>query len=290
MTTRRKRFELMVFEPERRRLLVGDDIGPEHARDLFLCLPGLLETRQSFEEFAQHVAPSARVMAVDWCGRGDSTRLNGAHDYRMSVYLSDLSLFYSHAIGALGAMGATDRAPRIHLVGTSMGGLLAVFLASHKPRHLGAVILNDVGPLLPWSGVFSLMTGITSAKGADVGASLARSLTAGMPSAGDIGGAELAGRLNVDPALLRAVRQPNHLDLPHETRLSGVDFSNAFAAVTAPILLLRGQHSEIVNDAVVKRLFEIHPLTRIHECHDSAHPVAYGPDVCSAVLDFVNKH
>lgn len=290
MTPRRKRFELMVFEPDRRRLLVGDDIGPENAHDLFLCLPGLLETRQSFEEFAQHVAPTARVMAVDWCGRGDSTRLNGAHDYRMSVYLGDLSLFYSHAIGALGTMGSSQRAARIHLVGTSMGGLLAVFLASHKPRHLGAVILNDVGPLLPWSGVFSLMTGITAAKGAETSAGLTRHLSTGLGTANDIGGADLARRLNVDPALLRAVRQPAHLDLPHETRLSGVDFSNAFAAVTAPILLLRGEHSEIVNDAVVKRLFEIHPLTRIHECRDSAHPVAYGRDACNAVLEFVSKH
>ncbi len=289
MSLRRKRFELMVFEPSRHRLLVGEDIGDENAPELFLCLPGLLETRQSFNELVTHLAPHARVMIVDWCGRGDSTRLNAAHDYRMSVYLSDLSLFYSHAMGAISTSSAGKK-PRIHLVGTSMGGLLAVFLASHKPRHLGTVILNDVGPVLPWSGVFSLMTGIASAKSADAGSQVAHHLSNSMGRGSELSGPDLAKKLNVDPALLRAVRQPSHLDLPHETRLSGVDFSNAFAAVTAPILLLRGMDSEIINDAVVKRIFELHPLTRIHECPHSAHPVTYSADVCQAMLDFTAKY
>ena len=100
-------------------------------------------------------------------------------------------------------------------------------------------------------------------------------------------GGDLAKQLDVDPQLLRAVRQPAHLDLPHETRLSGVDFSDRFAAVTTPILVLRGMDSEIVNDSVVKRMFEIHPLTRIHECPDSGHPVAYSKTVCEAIRHFI---
>lgn len=294
MKPRRKRFELMVFEPSRHRLLVGEDIGDEDSPDLFLCLPGLLETRQSFEEFVSHVSPHARIMTIDWCGRGDSQRLDAAHEYRMSVYLSDLSLFYSHAMGAISAFRHpashqggdkpaapsqnSSRTPRIHLVGTSMGGLLAVVLASHKPKHLGTVILNDVGPLLPWGGVFSLMTGIAAAK------------TGGQGMPPDIGGIELAERLDVDPQLLRAVRHPSHLDLPHDTRLSGVDFSSTFAAVTAPMLLLRGADSEIINDSVVNRILQLHPLTRIYECQQSAHPVRYSGDVCEAMLDFVRQH
>ncbi len=269
MSLRRKRFELMVFEPNRRRRLVGEDIGREDASDLFLCLPGLLETRESFDRFAEHVGDRARVMTVDWCGRGDSDRLPAAHDYRMSVYLNDLSLFYSHALGAVGSTA------RIHLVGTSMGGLLGVVLASHRPQKLGTLILNDVGPMLPWSGVFSLMTGIGAAKTSDTL---------------EFGSTTLAEKLRVDPNLLRAVRQPAHLDLVHETRLSGVDFSATFAAVTVPMLLLRGMKSEIINDQVVKRIFELHPLTRIHECSECGHPVAYSPEVSEAILKFVKSY
>jgi pimeloyl-ACP methyl ester carboxylesterase len=280
MSLRRKRFELMVFESSRHRLLVGDDIGNPDAADLFLCLPGLLETRKSFDEFAQHIGPHARVMTLDWCGRGDSQKLESSHEYRMSVYLSDLSLFYSHALGAMTAAGKTPG--RIHLVGTSMGGLLAMFLASHKPRHLGGVILNDVGPFLPWGGVFSLMTGLSSAKMTDLSADYA-----GLSSFSELNSPDLAQRLNVDPHLLRAVRHPSHLDLPHENRLSGVDFSQVFSAVTAPLMLLRGLKSDIINDSVVKRIFELHPLTQILDCKDCGHPVRYGADVCNAILKFI---
>ncbi len=288
MKLRRKRFELMVFEPSRHRLLVGEDIGDEDSPHLFLCLPGLLETRASFDSFVTHVAPHARVMTLDWCGRGDSDRLNSSSDYRMSVYLSDLSLFYSHATGAisnvsslasrmlvssLGKIWPTPT-PKIHLVGTSMCGLLAVALASHGPHHLGKLVLNDIGPMLPWCGVFSLMTGIASAK-----------------SAGrqDGSGMNLAQRLNVDPNLLHAVRQPGHLDLAHETRLAGVDFSNTFASVAAPILLLRGMASEIINDSVVKRLQNLHPATLVHECTGCGHPVEYSEEVCQKILAFVQE-
>jgi pimeloyl-ACP methyl ester carboxylesterase len=153
-----------------------------------------------------------------------------------------------------------------------MGGLLAVMLASGKPKMLGSVILNDIGPLLPWSGVFALMTNISTAKSS---------------SMNTLRGPDLAKQLDVDPQLLRAVRQPAHLDLPHENRLSGVDFSDRFAAVTTPILVLRGMDSEIVNDSVVKRMFEIHPLTRVHECPESGHPVAYSKTVCEAIRHFI---
>ncbi len=275
MTLRKKRYELMVFDADGRRRLVGDDLGLESAADCFLCLPGLLETRESFYEFAEQVAPHARVLTFDWCGRGDSDHLESAHDYRMSVYLSDLSLLYAHAVGVMTPSSAHGhgRSPRIHLVGTSMGGLLAVFMAIHKPKHLGSLILNDIGPLLPWSGVFSLMTGMTNAvKSNPV----------------DLNGQDLAQQLRVDPALLHAVRQPSHLDLPHETRLSGVDFTASFAQVSSPMLLLRGKSSEIVNDSVVKRLFDIHPLTRVFDCPDSGHPVQYSADVCAEILRFTH--
>lgn len=281
MRIRRKRFELMVFEANRRRLLVGEDIGNESSPDLFLCLPGLLETRESFEELISHLGSKARIITLDWCGRGDSERLPAAHDYRMSVYLSDLSLFYSHALGVISGSGTMiasalggiwpARPAKIHLIGTSMGGLLAVFLASHQPRHLGRVVLNDVGPLLPWGGVFSLMTGLTSAK----------TLRSGDPHQPG-----LAEELRVDPQLLRAVRQPGHLDLSHETRLSGVDFSATFSQVQAPMLLLRGLQSDIITDGVVKRLKTMHPQTRVLDCAECGHPVAYSRNVCEEILRF----
>ena len=274
---RKRIFELTVSVPGGHRILVGDDIGNEACTDLFLCLPGILETRNSFNELAQWMGPAVRVMTVDWCGRGDSQRLNHAHEYRMSVYLNDLFTIYAYAIGAL-SRHPRDSRTRIHLIGTSMGGLLAAFFATQKPKLLGTVVLNDIGPFLPWAGILLLLVGLSSAK------------TEELNQLSDSTAPALAERLSVDPLLLRAVRQPTHLDLPHETRLTGVDFGQAFSSITAPLLLLRGKNSEIVSDNVVKRLFEIHPLTQIHECNESGHPVRYTETVCRAILDFAARH
>jgi hypothetical protein len=57
MKFRRRRFELTVFEAGRHRKLIGEDIGEERSPDLFLCLPGLLETHDSFDEFISFLAP-----------------------------------------------------------------------------------------------------------------------------------------------------------------------------------------------------------------------------------------
>ena len=274
---RKRRFELTIAATGGSRILVGDDIGNETCTDLFLCLPGILETRDSFNELALWMGPAVRVMTVDWCGRGESQRLGHAHEYRMSVYLNDLSTIYAYAIGALSRHPRGTR-PRIHLIGTSMGGLLAVFFATQKPQLLGTVVLNDIGPFLPWSGILSLMIGLSSAKTEDLN------------QLSDATAADLAERLSVDPLLLRAVRQPGHLDLPHETKLAGIDFSGAFGSITAALLLLRGKNSEIISDNVVKRLFEIQSLTQIYECEKSGHPVRYSEETCRAILDFTARH
>lgn len=274
---RKRSFELTVSVPDGHRTVVGDDIGNEACTDLFLCLPGILETRNSFNGLTQSIGPAVRVITIDWCGRGDSQRLGHAHEYRMSVYLNDLSTIYAYAVGALSRHPRGTR-PRIHLIGTSMGGLLAVFFAAQKPKLLGTVVLNDIGPFLPWAGILSLLVGLSSAK------------TEELNQLSDSSALALAERLSVDPLLLRAVRQPSHLDLAHETRLTGVDFSQAFSSITAPLLLLRGKDSEIVSDNVVTRLLEIHPLTQIYECNESGHPVRYTEAVCHAILDFAARN
>ena len=112
MKFRRRRFELTVFEAGRHRKLIGEDIGEERSPDLFLCLPGLLETHDSFDEFISFIAPNARVMVLDWCGRGDSDWLPAAHDYKMSVYLSDLWRFYTYAMGVMSSWAFTGQGER----------------------------------------------------------------------------------------------------------------------------------------------------------------------------------
>lgn len=278
------------------RVLVGDVYGPDSATQTIVALPGLLETRSSFDGLVDQLATRMRIIRFDWPGRGDSSPLLNANDYRMSTYLRDLGLIYAFAQGRQGhgaavpvAAGrssglglfrekpaaATAPAPGIHLLGTSMGGLLALFLALLKPTGLRSIILNDVGCLLPWTGIVGLMSGI---HGATKGTGLFPNVR------------ELAAQLNVDHRLIRAVQQPGHLDLPHETTLSGVDFSRTFSEVDLPLLILKGEKSEIVNQSVAKRLTDCNPQTQIVEVADAEHPVPYSAETCQMIESFIGGH
>lgn len=283
------------------RVLVGDVYGPDDASQTIVALPGLLETRSSFDGLVHQLAGRMRIIRFDWPGRGDSSPLLNANDYRMSTYLRDLGLIYAFAQGRQGhgaavpvaatrssglGLGlfrdkpaatatAAAPAPAIHLLGTSMGGLLALFMALLKPTGLRSIILNDVGCLLPWTGIVGLMSGI---HGGTKGAGLFPNVR------------ELAAQLNVDHRLIRAVQQPGHLDLPHETTLSGVDFSKTFSEAHLPLLILKGEKSEIVNQSVAKRLTDCNPKTKIVEVADAEHPVPYSATTCQIIESFISGH
>lgn len=102
-----------------------------------LCLHGLTRNGRDFEDLAPHLAERYRVVVPDVRGRGLSQRDTNADNYRLSVYLRDVELL-------LDGLGATE----VSIVGTSMGGLMALALATAKPARVSRIVLNDVGPEL----------------------------------------------------------------------------------------------------------------------------------------------
>src|SRR5437867_1414579 len=50
-----------------------------------------------------------------------------------------------------------QRAPaQVDWIGTSMGGLIGMFLAAKKNSPIRRLVLNDVGALVPWSALFRM--------------------------------------------------------------------------------------------------------------------------------------
>lgn len=107
-----------------------------------LCLHGLTRNGRDFEDLAPHLAARYRVLVPDVRGRGLSQRDANTDNYRLSVYLRDLELL-------LDGLGATE----VSIVGTSMGGLMAIALAAANPARVSRIVLNDVGPELDPMGL-----------------------------------------------------------------------------------------------------------------------------------------
>ena len=100
-----------------------------------VCIPGLTRNSLDYEDVAPWLAGLGRhVIAVDLRGRGRSQAGDPA-GYRLPVYVNDV-------LALIDRMGFD----RVHILGTSLGGMVAMQMArSHLSRLAGAV-LNDIGP------------------------------------------------------------------------------------------------------------------------------------------------
>jgi len=137
----------------------GDAANPR----VVVCVHGLARNRRDFDFLARHLADAFRVVSVDVVGRGDSDWLKAKEDYRFGQYLADSAALIARitapAGGALGRLAARLRgrgAASLDWIGTSMGGLIGIMLAARAGNPIRRLVLNDVGPLVPWSSLVRL--------------------------------------------------------------------------------------------------------------------------------------
>src|SRR3954471_14390138 len=116
-------------------------------RPPILCIPGLTRNARDFEGVADRLAGGWRLICVDLRGRGESAPAKHSSTYNPLVYLQDIELL----IASLGLA-------RFAIFGTSLGGLVAMFLAMTDRSRLAAVLLNDVGPELEQAGLDHIRT------------------------------------------------------------------------------------------------------------------------------------
>src|SRR4029077_10109122 len=116
--------------------------GPRPDAPVVLCLHGLMRNGRDFEELAPRLARRCRVIVPDVRGRGLSARDPDFNNYKIPVYLQD-------TLALLAGLGA----PRITVIGTSMGGLMGMLLAVTQPGLVGRLVLNDIGPEVDLRGL-----------------------------------------------------------------------------------------------------------------------------------------
>ena len=123
------------------KLHFRDYAGPANKPPL-LCLPGLTRNARDFAELAERLAGTWRVMCPDLRGRGDSAYAKDPATYNPLQYADDLEQLL-----------AQEQIERFVAIGTSLGGLLTMFLAASNPARIAGALLNDVGPELDPAGL-----------------------------------------------------------------------------------------------------------------------------------------
>ena len=124
----------------------GDPSGPH----VVVCVHGLARNSRDFDFLADELTPECRVMCMDVAGRGESDWLENKNEYTFATYQRDAA-----------AMLARTGATAVDWVGTSMGGLIGMFLAARPHSPIRRLVLNDVGALVPWAALFRMKGYIT---------------------------------------------------------------------------------------------------------------------------------
>ena len=119
---------------------------PGSQRRPVVCLAGLTRNCRDFHDLASALARAddwgRDVYTIDCRGRGRSQYDTDWKNYSILVELNDVLDFMT--------MRGLSRAA---MVGTSRGGLIAMLMAALRPNALGAVVLNDIGPVIERDGL-----------------------------------------------------------------------------------------------------------------------------------------
>ena len=109
---------------------------PDNPRVL-VCVHGLTRNGRDFDDLARAMARHYRVVCPDVAGRGRSAWLAVKDDYQLPTYVADMITLIARL-----------NVDSVHWVGTSMGGLIGMLIASMPDNPIRRLVLNDVGPVV----------------------------------------------------------------------------------------------------------------------------------------------
>lgn len=244
--------------------------GDPHNPNVLLCLHGVTRVSDDFDQLARALCDTYRVVCPDVVGRGRSGRLRDPQYYVVAQYVSDMVTLLARL-----------NADTVDLVGTSMGGLIGIGLASLPDNPIRKLVLNDVGPNLNPVALSRIAEYI----GADMrfptfeeAAAYIRSISLPFGEHTDVEWRKLAAdvlRQNESGEWIR------HYDLglavPFKTS-NGDAFKDAetmlwaaYDAITCPTLLIRGAESDLLSHEVALLMTQRGPRAKLVELAGVGH-------------------
>ena len=277
------------------RLFYRDYEGPAAqipGRTPVLCIPGLTRNCRDFDFIAAHIAATRRVIATDLRGRGQSGYDPDPRNYSVPVETGDM-------FQLLEAVGI----PRIVVLGTSRGGVIAMTMAAASPGTLAGAILNDMGAQLEAAGlerIYSVLRSPPSFAGWEEAASaLMRANAALFPHVSDARwlafahalyreeGARIVG--DYDPKFPAAILEGRGTNPRNQS--GAADLWKWFGALGAlPTLVLRGENSELLSAETVAAMRNAKPDLASVTVRNRGHvPFLDEPEAVAAIDAFLES-
>jgi pimeloyl-ACP methyl ester carboxylesterase len=288
----------MVVAPDRTGSVLGltrrsfhriafADWGPPVSDRPVLCVHGLTRNGRDFDHLAAALAGKGRrVVCPDLPGRGRSEWLTDSSDYVLPQYCSDMTIL-------IAALGSTE----VDWVGTSLGGLIGMVLAALPGSPIRRLVINDIGPYLPWAGLLRLGANLNEApKSFDTIEAAERYLRRVLAPFGELedehwrhltahsvewNSERRRFESLCDPDIAHAFRNPWHYS---------VDLWKYWEAIDIPILVVRGQHSDLLPEDVLKDMLRRNRNATAYTVQNCGHaPALAAPDQIGLVEAFLHS-
>ncbi len=253
------------------------DWGSSPGMPYLVLLHGLSGNAWAFAPFARRMRDRLHVIALDVRGHGDSAwSPEGA--YQFSDQASDLARF----VDELGL-------ERFSLLGTSMGGMIALQYAGEHAERLERLVINDIGPEIEAGS--NRITQATGERPTSF-ASLDEAIEFGVRTRPNLAilspderrevlrggvrqGADGRWTWKVDPEYARQRVQGGVKPRPAWSTLS---------RVTCPALVLWGMQSDVLSEQQARRMVEALPRGELVSVPDVGHaPVLLEPAAFEAL-------
>jgi pimeloyl-ACP methyl ester carboxylesterase len=284
--------------------------GNPNARRLVFCVHGFTRNARDFDALAASLADRCHVVCMDVAGRGQSEWLPHKGDYSFGLYLNDAAALLARVT----APAQTSRLRRmlggslpvrqhVDWVGTSMGGLMGMMLAAKRHSPVRRLVLNDVGPLVPWPALLRMKQANSGIPESFAGRGEAEAyLREACASFGPLSDAQWrhvaqhgtlrkggAYVLAFDPAIITHMRGGGVAGVAFGSEyLFGVDLWPTYDAIRCPTLVLRGAESSLLLKSTLAEMTRRGPKAEAVEFDGIGHaPWLMAEDQIKAVRGFL---
>ena len=262
----------------------GDAANPR----VLVCVHGLSRQGRDFDHLARALCDRFRVVCPDVVGRGQSDWLCDPSGYQVPQYVADM-------VTLLARLDASE----VNWVGTSMGGLIGIGLASLPGSPVQRLVLNDVGPTIEPVSIQRISSYLGLPKvyaSLEDAATYLRSISLGF---GPLTDEEWLGltRPQIKPApdgngfvghYDPAIAVPVKATTPEIARMSEAMLWQRYDAIRCPTFVLRGAESDLLSRETARAMTERGPRAQVVEVPGVGHaPMLVDADQIDIVRGFL---
>lgn len=258
---------------------------PQNPRVL-VCVHGLSRQGRDFDTLAQALRAQYRVVCPDVVGRGQSDWLGDPMGYQIAAYVADM-------VTLLARLNAKE----LDWLGTSMGGLIGLGLASLPGTPIRRLVLNDVGPAIQVEALQRIGTYLGALKryasldeAADYLWSISQSFG---PHSREQWLALTRPQLKPDGDGFVGHYDPR-ISLPFKAVTPEIAAAGeallwrSYDAIRCPTLLIRGAQSDLLSHETAQAMTQRGPKARLVELPGIGHaPTLVADDQVALVKDFL---